>query len=123
MEDEWSRQAFERFSGAADNEALFVPPTSFTKSGGIFYADQSNLLRFYKESVDVAIFADNAAHVSNLVVRGSAELPSGFDPFKRIGDSAGPFEKRVKRNGRLLSEMAVSRMIDNFSGYLSDVIG
>jgi hypothetical protein len=76
-EDEWIGDTLEKFLNGPGDIAAYPIPEHLTSSGRRFYAELHTTLSMLLLFTNASVFADNAAHVSKEIIRGSSELPQG----------------------------------------------
>ena len=99
----------------------FAPPPYCTGPGYKYFTLTRKTLDLFFFVINQVLHSDYAAHVARCAL-DDKELPKDLSPADLARESPGRGTKVLRRHSQLLLEMILSRAVDEFSTYLSEII-
>lgn len=96
-------------------------PKEVTTSGNTYFVNANNTMNLFMFIIDISICSDTTAYIARLALDGE-EIPKNVEESEYIKNNPGPRTKYLRTNRQLLLEIFITRLMDNFTTYLSDVV-
>jgi hypothetical protein len=104
-----------------DKGVALSAPSFCTHPGAKYFNSTFQTLELFSFVIDVVLCSDYAAHVAKCVLDGG-NFPKDLSPGDLAAKTPGPQTKRLREHSQLLLEMILSRAVDEFTTYLSEII-
>ncbi len=106
----------------ADDHPALGPPPSFVTAPGRHYFDYAfETLSLFHFVIDLSLHSDYAAFVAKEVLE-YREAPEGLTPADLASKNPGPRTRFIRKRSQALLETILTRMVDGFNTYMSDII-
>lgn len=102
------------------NSSNLVPEEGTEALLNYFWADYCDW-KLFGHVVDLTIRSDFTSHIADQALNGEA-LDKEITPGKLAENNPGPATLALRKSRQELLEMFLSRMVDNFTAYLVDII-
>lgn len=99
----------------------FSAPSCSSGPGAKYFDSTYQTLDLFIFVIDVVLHSDYAAHVARCALDGK-DLPKDISPGDLAQQSPGPRTKVLRQHSQPLLEMILSRAVDEFSAYISEMI-
>ena len=106
---------------SSDTKPNLTPPSCCSGPGTRYFDSTFKTLDLFMFVIELVLHSDYAAHVARCALDGK-ELPRDISPGDLAKKSPGRVTKVLRRHSQLLLEMILSRAVDEFSTYLSEII-
>jgi hypothetical protein len=98
------------------------PPPSFVTAPGRDYFDYAfETLSLFHFVLDLTVHSDYAAFVAKEVLE-DRDAPKGLTPLDLASKNPGPRTRFIRKRSQALLEMILTRMVDGFNTYTSEII-
>ena len=104
-----------------DNKPTLKVPTFCSGPGKQYFDSTFQTINLFNFVIDLVLKSDYAAHMARCALDDN-ELPKDMSPGDLAVKSPGPRTKMLRQHSQLLLEMILSRVVDEFSTYLSEII-
>jgi hypothetical protein len=104
----------------AGDEDLPKPPTSVTGSAQAFLTSFFQTFGLFHRTIDLALRADYVAHVADAALKEKKRKAD--TPTELAQKAPGPVILQLRKDSQALIEMVLSRLVDHFTTYLSEVL-
>jgi hypothetical protein len=98
-----------------------VTPNEVTASGKSYFVSEQDTIGLFLFITNEAVNSDAKAYVAQTVLDGG-ELPKHSDALEHLTKIPGPRIIYLRKKRQLLLELFITRLMDNFSTYLSDIV-
>lgn len=104
----------------SEHEWLSASPTAVTESARAFLASFFQTFRLFNRTVALALRADWVAHIADSALNAKPRIAE--TPEELAQKAPGPVTQGLRKDSQALIEMILSRLVDHFTTYLSEVL-
>jgi hypothetical protein len=102
------------------DESFPAPPVSVTASADAFLASFFQTTGLFHRTIELALRADYVSHVAHAAL--SAKERKAQTPAELAQKAPGPVIQQLRKDAQALIEMVLTRLVDHFTTYLSEVL-